>query len=404
MAAPSSAYNTKVLKRKSGATLIEDIQMAKLLSEYGGVSGAKSKFYLDFVQKCVDNSSSEIYFIGIVDTTGANAPYHATARLGGIVSGTKKYLKDAGLNTKAPSDIATTTGYPKWLNWIEVPISVIPAYYVPNTYFGYQYKVGAGSWSADVEVGYNTSGSTFTAASGRIDLSSVALQGNTIYFKAYAENAEGKLYSTEVSITASEEISLLGANYISASDPQGALGSGVTIYSPASQAEDLGGVTTTDASTGIYLYTTAYANTYVADGYWYIGGYENKAFKVSNGQVLSYVQRQSAATQMNLYMRYEPFAEFPNPHYYVDAAVINGTFPNSLSIATVTKWYTDSACTNEVGTPYNRNLSLVQGDSTNSIFASPTIHEDANYSKTTTSTSGIGLEVLSPAILIQRPS
>ena len=403
MAAPSEAYNTKVLKRKSGATLIEDIQLAKLLSAYGGISGAKSKFYLDLVEKCVDNATSDVYFIGIVDTSGANAPYHASSRLGGIYNGTKRFLKDAGLNTRVPSNIATTTGYPKWLNWIEFPISVVPAYYVPNTYFGYQYKVGAGSWSADIQVGYNTSGANFTEVSGRVDLSSVASQGNTIYLKSYSENAEGKLYSAETSITALEEISLLGANYISASDPQGALGSGVTIYSPSSQAANLSSVTTSDSSTGIYLYTSAYATTYVTNGYWYIGGHTDKAFKVTSGQVLSYVARQSAATEMNLYMRYEPFAAFPNPHYYVDAAVVNGTFPNSLSIATVTKWYTDSACTNEVGTPYNRTLSLVQGDSSASISATPTIHEDANYSKTTTATSGIGLTVLSPAILIQRP-
>jgi len=151
------------------------------------------------------------------------------------------------------------------------------------------------------------------------------------------------------------------------------------------------------------LYTTAYTSTYATDGYWNIGGYTDKAFKVVSGQVVSYTQRQVAATEMNLYMRYEPFAEFPDPFYYVEASVVSGTFPNTLDIDTVTKWYTDSACTNEVGTAYNRVLSLVQGQATVSRFAAPTIHEDANYSKTTTATSGIGLTVLSPAALIQRP-
>jgi hypothetical protein len=293
------------------------------------------------------------------------------------------------------------TNEAKWENWINIPVTITPAYYIASTTYGYSYKINNGSWS-DVSVATFSTGSTLTTKIVQVDLSSSLSEGDTLYLRAYAVNDEGTMYSSETSFTVLEAISVVAGNFIHETDPQASLGSAVNIYMTEDDEGDIASVTTTDTSTGIYTYASEYFNSgnYMDNGYYLLSGYSNKSYLITSGEIRKYVVRTSYASEMNLYVLNK--AADGLPEYYIIANAIDGTFPNTVNISTSTAFFSlSSGVYTEVGTPFSSTLQLTQGDANAEVFrATLNPPSGATHSRTTTSTSGIGLTVNSPYQLL----
>lgn len=107
MSAPTSAYDTRLLKRKTSPA--ENVQLAKIISEYADYTAAKSLFHLDKVLKPKDISTLQQFFVGLVFPGGSNEIYH-TSRLGNTKYRGYKVILDAGLNCKAEKPLFQTQG------------------------------------------------------------------------------------------------------------------------------------------------------------------------------------------------------------------------------------------------------------------------------------------------------
>lgn len=98
MAAPVEAYGANILKRVTIPS--ENIQMAKLLLEYGTDSNIKSLFHLDSLTKGRNISTGELTFSGRVSSGGVNSEYHKSTRIGITEIKGQNVLLDGGLNCK----------------------------------------------------------------------------------------------------------------------------------------------------------------------------------------------------------------------------------------------------------------------------------------------------------------
>lgn len=108
MSAPSTSYDTRLLKRKT--TPIESFQIAKLLSEYVDYSTAKTLFHLDKILQLKDVNTSELLFVGLIFPGGINEAFHAVARKGNTKFRGYAALLDAGLNCKPERPTYIVTG------------------------------------------------------------------------------------------------------------------------------------------------------------------------------------------------------------------------------------------------------------------------------------------------------
>jgi hypothetical protein len=352
-------------------------------------------------------------FIGFCySRTSGNGLYHKTERFSGVrvpttVNASAELLNDAALNRKPYGEIDTITGEPHWANWVNLPVTIRSAFYTSTTDYGFSWKIGAGSWT-------DVSALTLSPALAppapklpitpkirQIDLSASLSEADTLYLRAWATNEEGTHYGAEFSFTAEETIYSTGANgVVSAS---GDITSSIYIYALSSTETALSSVSTSDTATGLFFYTSEYFITAnkLATGWYIIGGQTGKAFYIQSGEVRKYETRTPATAYIRLSLINKGMEELPE--YRAQALVIDDSngFPNTLSVDVEIKYYTLSGETyTQTGNTVNKTMSFVDGElsSESSIVSLPPV--DATHAQVTTSTSGIGMAVVSPYIAL----
>ena len=445
MAAPSSVYQTyKTRRRKAGTPVVDvDLYVAKFLQNTTPPSGdnwgdgyfnstdteaqkiAKIKdiFKIDgWVQVAKGTATTpEMGFIGYCNSrSSGNGLYHKTERFSGVrvpttAQASAELLNDAGLNRKPELEISQPLPdiEPKFANWINLTLAGRSAFYTNTEDTGISYKINSGSW-VDVWLdenyslkekinrylrGINSRG----GGDNNISLPVTFIKGDTIYFRAISKNTEGTKYGEDVyNFIADENIFRFIAWRLES--PSGDILEDAFAFCYEGEESDLASVTTTPTATDIILYYNEYfLNTETLDsGWWLLNEYPEKAFWVdSNGQVTHYNTRTMSTPYIRLCVIYAGTRDFPDM-WRVGASVLDSStgFPNTLTISTETRYYTYSdGIYTEVGTPETININLVSGEfsAEGRYIMRPS---GATHSRTTTSTSGIGLTVESPYVLI----
>lgn len=199
MAAPSTAYDTRFLKRK--ITPVENFQIAKLLSEYVDYATAKTVFHLDKLLKLKNVSTSEFLFIGCIDEGSDNETFHATARKGGTKFRGYIALLDAGLNCKPERPMFFATGgISTSINVLDNSISLYASF--KSAYYAATTAQVAAAESLNLDVNETVSVGS-CAENTTLTLTNVLLLFSTLIFsvgKQYtltlkAENSEGSINS-----------------------------------------------------------------------------------------------------------------------------------------------------------------------------------------------------------------
>ena len=433
MAAPSTVYKDYMTRRRKGGSPNVDIDLyvAKFLQNTTAQTGddwgdgyfnaadipptaadwsaanakIKSIFKVDGFL-CVPKGTTENGFIGFCySRTSGNGLYHKTERFSGVrvpttVNASAELLNDGGLNRKA--DIEIVTADPHWANWINLDIALRSAYYTSTTDYGYSWKIGAGSYT-DVST---STGSLAPKLPRAERVRGIFITGldylETIYFKPWTTNEEGTFYGAETYFTAGELLWTDGAfGVVSAS---GAVTEAYLLFATAADAAALSSVTTSDASTGIFLYLNEYfvSGNLLPTGYYVIGAETTKAYYVVNGEVRKYETRTPATASVRFSLINLGVEEYPEWRVIAQAIDAASGFPNTLTVATVVTYYTESGGTyTQTGNPVNVDIDLTTGDfNAQSALALNPPPAEATYARVTTSEAGIGLAVISPYVAI----
>ena len=359
-------------------------------------------------------------FIGYCNSRNSgNGLYHKTERFSGVrvpttAQASAELLNDGGLNRKGELEISQPLpdNEPKYANWINLTLLGRSAFYNATDDIGISYKINSGSWTDILFTetysvkqiisrflrGINSRG----GGDEDISLPSGFSEGDTITFRAIIKNGEGTMYGDEYSFIAEEKIASLIAWKVDS--PSGSIILDTIAFTTEDNQAALASVTTTQSATGIYVYANEYfiSSEKLDSGWWVFNDYPDKAFWVdSNGQVTYYNTRTTSTPYIRLAVMYAGTRDFPDLWRFAAACVDSTTgFPNTITIATETRYYTYSGgIYTEVGTPETININLVSGEfsAEGRYIMRPS---GATHSRTTTSTSGIGLTVESPYVLI----
>lgn len=312
MAAPQTAYQSQALKLKLGTATPLNIFIAKFLQNTTSTSGdtwgdgyfnstdddatRKSKildiFKLDdFIT--IQNSTVGKSFVGFINPSGDNAPYHNSTRYsrGRVGKDTIGHilLNDAGLNTLGYCE--TQTNILKYANLVLNNAYFKSAFYINSSAFGLKYRINTGPWVTAPNQDLNSTVDSTLAAKGVYSEPLVfyptAEKGDNIEVKAYITNAEGIIEGEIISFVADDRIAQVGALY--RTDPQDSSNeTPVDFWMLAGDFANLNTLTDMGQTTGIYGHTSVFRNTPIASG-WYVGILEDKALYVdSNGQFTRY--------------------------------------------------------------------------------------------------------------------
>jgi len=228
-------------------------------------------------------------------------------------------------------------------------------------------------------------------------------EGDTVYFRAWATNEEGTHYGSEFYFTADEILWYDGAYEVES--PSGAVVPfAYMLFATTTDIGGLSSVTTSDASTGIYLYLSEYfvSANLLSTGWYVIGDTTNKAYYVVNGEVRKYETRSPSMGHINLSLINKGMDD--NPDWRVYALVIDNAsgFPNTIEITTSVKYYTySSGVYTQTGSEVIVLLDLVSGQHyAESLLSLNPPPLDATHSQVTTSTTGIGMTVDSPYTIL----
>ncbi len=346
MSVPSSAYDVKAF---SDLTTSKDYLFAKLLSEYGGWTGVKAKFYLDGVLE--GNEGGQIYFIGFVDPNGTNKDIHKSERVGDVWSEISLLL-DAGLNCKPEIPVfQTQSGNATKINVLNNAISVRAlfksSYYNDTT--GCYVDVAESEHLGTVVTSSNlgtisqNSSFTFTGEEAIVPDSMILFVGKTYVLTLRAANSEGDRISSS-NLSLSPAPGAVNFKFGTTLDLAIAASAAGTVYvnRRITDAED--------SSDGVVFYSNLEATLYPSTGYYLslvaneLGHY--KFYRVTNSEgrvteINKIVSRhqdiyyyysvvsagdaiQNAPSQITLYYKVEitpPDSDFENRTYYVSSFV-----------------------------------------------------------------------------------
>lgn len=229
----------------------------------------KTLFYLDAFA-CPTPGTGSKGFIGAVIQGDTNASYHNPNRFSGLTtvhdSQTYEFLNDAGLNTKP--GVAIVEGDLEqvwWANLYSIKFTVKSAFYANTKKIGFEYKVGSGDWILGAMSNINqASKSTITYEYRKND--SLGTQGQTLYLRAFAENAEGKMYSQEYSSAMGEKVYQILA--LKVENINDTTGTPTEIYIDETDFSNIVNLNTSSQSLGIEGFTSDLMTTEIVDGYY----------------------------------------------------------------------------------------------------------------------------------------
>lgn len=282
MAAPQLVYSSKLLsflpvaKLLHNSTTVNGTIPPDWLDIWGdgyfnsGDSDAlklakiKSIFRLDFLFR---NNEG---FIGAVATNGTNINFHSNTRFSryrlqkdGI---TYIILNDAGLNRKpdlliVEGDLAQVW----WANLYSIKFTVRSCFYNGTSKIGFEYKINSGNWVVGAFTNVNQGAKDKTTYEFRKN-DSQSTATNTIYLRAFAENAEGRMYSQIYSSALGEKVyQLLALKVVNINDTTG---TSTEIYMNEIAYNNIANITTSSQSLGIEGFTSDLMTTKIADGYY----------------------------------------------------------------------------------------------------------------------------------------
>ena len=296
MAAPSSVYQTyKTRRRKAGTPDVDvDLYIAKFLQNTTPPSGdnwgdgyfnstdteaqkiAKIKdiFKIDgWVQVAKGTATTpEMGFIGYCNSrSSGNGLYHKTERFSGVrvpttAQASAELLNDGSLNTRPnPAIVEGDASQVWWANLYSIKFNVRSAFYDYTSKIGFEYKVNSGAWTLGAFTNVNQVAKNKTTYEFRKN-DSLGTQGQTLYLRAFAENAEGKKYSQEYSSAMGEKVyQLLALKVTNINDTTG---TSTEIYMNETDFNNIANLNTSSQSLGIEGFTSDLMTTEIADGYY----------------------------------------------------------------------------------------------------------------------------------------
>lgn len=264
MSAPSTSYDTRLLKRKT--TPIESFQIAKLLSKYVDYSTAKSLFHLDKILQIKDVNTSALLFVGLIFPGGINEAFHAVARKGNTKFRGYAALLDAGLNCKPerPTFIVTG-GISTAINVLNNSVSLYASF--KSAFYDSTAAQITIAESSNLNI-YESVSVGSCAEKETLTLSGVILLIESIIFtvgKQYsltlkAENSEGAINSVSA-LLLSPAPAAVNLRYGSTLDAAIASQSASTVYISRT-------LKNATSSSGLVFFANLQATTYAATGYY----------------------------------------------------------------------------------------------------------------------------------------
>lgn len=296
MAAPSTVYKDfKTRRRKAGTPDVDiDLFIAKFLQNTTPPSGddwgdgyfnstdteaekiAKIKgiFKIDgWIQVAKGTATTpDMGFIGYCNSrTSGNGLYHKTERFSGVrvpttTQASAELLNDGGLNIRPnPAIVEGDAAQVWWANLYSIKFNVRSAFYDYTSKIGFEYKVNSGAWTLGAFTNVNQVAKNKTTYEFRKN-DSLGTQGQTLYLRAFAENAEGKKYSQEYSSAMGEKVyQLLALKVTNINDTTG---TSTEIYMDETDYNNIANLTTSSQSLGIEGFTSDLMTTEITDGYY----------------------------------------------------------------------------------------------------------------------------------------
>ena len=175
-------------------------------------------------------------------------------------------LNDGGLNRKPdPLIVEGDAAQVWWANLYSIKFNVRSAFYDYTSKIGFEYKVNSGSWTLGAFTNVNQVAKNKTTYEFRKN-DSLGTQGQTLYLRAFAENAEDKKYSQEYSSAMGEKVyQLLALKVTNINDTTG---TSTEIYMNETDFNNITNLTTSSQSLGIEGFTSDLMTTEIADGYY----------------------------------------------------------------------------------------------------------------------------------------
>lgn len=304
MAAPSTVYKDfKTRRRKSGTPDVDiDLFIAKFLQNTTPPSGddwgdgyfnstdteaekiAKIKdiFKIDgWIQVAKGTATTpDMGFIGYCNSrTSGNGLYHNwdnntspfVARGSGVrvptsAQASAELLNDAGLNRKPdPLIIEGDLAQVWWANLYSIKFTVRSCFYNGTSKIGFEYKINSGNWTLGAFTNVNQVAKSKTTYEFRKN-DSQSTATNTIYLRAFGENAEGKMYSQIYSSALGEKVyQLLALKVVNINDTTG---TSTEIYMNETDYNNIANITTSSQSLGVEGFASDLMSTEIADGYY----------------------------------------------------------------------------------------------------------------------------------------
>ncbi len=394
MAAPQTAYQSQALKLKLGTATSLNIFIAKFLQNTTPTIGdALGDGYFnsadnDSVRKAkildifklddfvtIQHSTVGKSFVGFINPSGANAPYHNSTRhsRGRVGKDTVEHilLNDAGLN-RMPVSTALTDNQVYWYNWISVKIYVRSDFYNSTTSYGYRYRINSGAWNVATVSSTGIAPKVSITEEDRGLLLNSVVEGATFEVQAWATNAEGTTYSNTITQTLDEELVVKDYDRFSAPNNPAETPVQTTIYIPRSKYDLLSTVTTNTTNTGIYFYIQDLCTSAVkAPSAYYtdftdkvdVGGVFKMYYTDSNGQVVKYETRDIPANpEIRLTLDWLFDMEMKKI-WYANFDLLNVT--TNLTTYTITGTVVQR---NSLGNIVNSNIASVSGTISSGTF------------------------------------
>lgn len=287
MAATKSTYSKSAMMESqfvnNAASNNKLFFYALCLTAYESDANVKALFHLDYLSHCIDVDNKNCFY-GMVKVGGANAAYHAAARISKVKTRIENnecvILNDAGLNCLADivSQVVNTDNFQHSQNRIEVALNIISAYYANSTAWGIRYRLNGGDWinikdySETLEAKSTTSKSP--AFVPQLVNGAWPAVGTTMNVQAYVTNSEGTKYYDIATYELTEEVLTVDAIYYSATD---ATGVPVTIYMRNSDWDNLDSVLARgDGGVSVVFYNNALMRTtdLATTGYYDVNKYD----------------------------------------------------------------------------------------------------------------------------------
>ena len=249
--------------------IITAITSATAMSVVAGTnrSGiAYANYHQGFIGYCNSRTSGNGLYHNWDNNTSPFVARGSGVRVPTSAQASAELLNDAGLNRKPdPLIVEGDLAQVWWANLYSIKFTVRSCFYNGTSKIGFEYKINSGNWTLGAFTNVNQVAKAKTTYEFRKN-DSQSTATNTIYLRAFGENAEGKMYSQIYSSALGEKVyQLLALKVVNINDTTG---TSTEIYMNETDYNNIANITTSSQLLGIDGFTSDLMTTEIADGYY----------------------------------------------------------------------------------------------------------------------------------------